>query len=477
MTISSTLPNTEQFEVFVPLPTSMEQLEAAVQKLGHSGIAAPPPNLMEIGKRLRQIYETARRDGYSSLGRSEIRKLPYAYWVGNDPGLTWIEPELVRRYWTHYLPEALQASPRRAKRWLMPLLFVYCEQFALHRDFLTYAQNVVACLRATEWPVTQKFYSLQSQYSFFNPLEAPRRLAEYFFREKELSLDTQLTDLSLWSGFCASSLGSAVFDAGLSFSDMFLRDAQTVRRILKWEALGAGRVVKTSLRVRFADALLGCWSGYIPDETLRKELINFFLEQYGDPRFPAHRHYQWEGVSDRAKHVLLNWLTGDTLRAFIELLQRTADDIWRYREKFWMAYYDQGYIDEAWIALGDDALGIAKRLKLDEQGMGYAHLEGGATRSQSVLLLKIGGLVFTEWSHNGALRAYLEASPDAPTLYRNAYHGAELRARPSLDFHDAANAKPELTHANSDKGSWQRKARDFIRRHTGIHLGDREILL
>jgi hypothetical protein len=45
-----------------------------------------------------------------------------------------------------------------------------------------------------------------------------------------------------------------------------------------------------------------------------------------------------------------------------------------------------------------------------------------------------------------------------------------------MDFHDGLNQNPELRHMNSDGGTWQRKARDFIRQHTGIHLNDRDIL-
>ena len=122
------------------------------------------------------------------------------------------------------------------------------------------------------------------------------------------------------------------------------------------------------------------------------------------------------------------------------------------------------------------ALWQAKRLLVDEKGMGYGMLEGGATNNQSVMFLKIGDLVFTEWSHNGSLRAYKDGSPQAPSLYQRTYHGADLRAATSLDFHDAANMNPELRHMNSEDGTWQRKARDFIRRRTNVYINDAEIL-
>lgn len=83
-----------------------------------------------------------------------------------------------------------------------------------------------------------------------------------------------------------------------------------------------------------------------------------------------------------------------------------------------MAYYDAGHIEEAWLALGWDARTVAKKLQVDERGMGFGRLEGGAAPNQSVLLLKIGHLVFTEWSHNGSLRAYVDGERGTPRLMR-----------------------------------------------------------
>jgi hypothetical protein len=45
-----------------------------------------------------------------------------------------------------------------------------------------------------------------------------------------------------------------------------------------------------------------------------------------------------------------------------------------------------------------------------------------------------------------------------------------------MDFHGGVNVNPELRHMNSTGGTWQRKARDFIRQQTGVFVSDREIL-
>lgn len=463
--------------MFAPLPSSMSKLEAAVQLMDDPGLQPPPPDMLDIGGRLRKIYARARSTGYADLTRNELRKLPYAYWSNSAPVLTQVESDLVRQYWEIHLPDALKSNPRRAKRWLAPLFFIYCECFSQsNSEFLDFARRFVSAIQLADGLFAQRLQGLQKEFRFFVPSEAPGRLAGHFFLNRSKPLDGLLQDLQLWPGFFASEFGSSVFRAGLGLSAESLRDAQTVHRLMDWSKRMSASLVKTGFRVLYANALLSCWVGHKPADTLKNILIDYFLKQYGDPRFQAHLHYQWDGVSQQAKGVILNWLTGDTLRGFMKLLQRTADDIWQYRQKFWMAYYERGYIDEAWMALGDHAWWAAQSLKTDQKGMGCARLDGGAASNQSVLLLKIGGLVFTEWSHNGSLRAYRDGSPQAPNLYQSSYHGADLRAATSLDFHDGLNMNPELRHMNAEGGTWQRKARDFIRRQTNVHLSDSEIL-
>jgi hypothetical protein len=462
--------------MFTPLPTSMPKLEDAVRQMDEVAVQTPPP-MMEIGQRLRLAYARARSNAYSDLSQSEIRKLPFAYLVGDEPSLQDIDGELTRLYWDEYLPEALLSSPRRAKRWLSPLFFTYCEHFnptsSVFRDF---ANKLVRAIGSAQGLFAEKLQDLQRRHGFFIPSEVPARLATHFFVNQSKSIDQLMADALLWPGFVESGLGEATFRAGLSLPGQHYTEAQTIYRVMDWNKRLPASVVKTDIRVPFADALLRHWGRQKPVDSIKSVMIDFFVRVYGDPRFEGHRQYQWHGVSPQALATFKNWLTGDTLRGFMKLLQRTADDIWMHRQKFWMAYYEKGCIDEAWLALGQDALWEAKRLLVDEKGMGYGYLEGGAASNQSVMFLKIGDLVFTEWSHNGSLRAYREGYLDTPKLYEKSYHGADLRAAQSMDFHDGANLNPGLVHSHSDKGTWQRKARDFIRSNTGVTMSDWEIV-
>ena len=213
--------------------------------------------------------------------------------------------------------------------------------------------------------------------------------------------------------------------------------------------------------------------------TTKAVLVNYFVKHYHDPRLlgPGNAGHHWQGVSQQAIDTLRRWLAGDTLRGFLQVLERTADLIWRYRQKFWMAYYDAGYLEEAWLVLGDEANLQARQLFVNQSSISYGRFTGGATPQQSVLLLKIGGLIFSEWSHSGSLRAYRDSDLSAPSLYGSEYHGNDLREAVSMDFHDGQNMNPQLSHHASDNGTWQRKARDFINRETGLYLSDRVIIL
>lgn len=454
----------------------MPKLEDAVRQMDEVTIQAPPP-MMEIGQRLRLVYARARSNTYSDLSQSEIRKLPFALWLDDEPSLVDTDPELIRFYWDEFLPEALQSSPRRAKRWLSPLFFTYCEHFnPTSSAFRNFADKFVQAIGLAQGQFAEKLQDLQHQYNFFDPTEVPMQLASHFFANQSKPIDALMTDVLLWPGFIESGLGVATFRAGLSFSGQQYTEEHTIYRLMDWNKRLPASVVKTDMRVPFADALLKHWGRQKPVDAVKRALVDFFVRLYGDPRFETHREYQWHGVSQQALDTFKNWLTGDTLRGFMKLLQHTADDIWMHRQKFWMAYYDKGCIDEAWLALGQDAHLEAKRLLIDEKGMGYGYLEGGATSNQSVMFLKIGGLVFSEWSHNGSLRAYREGELDTPKLYAKSYHGADLRAAQSMDFHDGANLNPSLVHSHSDKGTWQRKARDFIRSNTGVTMSDWEIV-
>ena len=461
--------------IFIPPPASWPRLAEATAALDSVEIK-PPPDFVALGTRLRRAYAAARKDNYQGLSSSLIRKLPYAYWMDDEPALINLDGSLVIRYWSEFLPKALDSGPRRAKRWLAPLFYTYCEHFdRTDESFLDFARRLSQFLTRGQGQFASRLINLQREVSFFNPSTAPDKLAAALLVPSE-PLTDRLERHLLWPGFLDTKLGSATFNAALASVRNRTADTAEFIRLLDWARRLAAPVSKTDHRIHFADSMLLPWLRRKPEDRLKSALIDRFVTVYGDPRMSGSRNFQWRGVDQAAVNLLLNWLTGDTLRAFMRILEQTADDIWRYRRKFWMAFYEAGHVEEAWLALGTDAARLADRLKGETRGVGYGRLEVGIQPNHSVLLLRIGSLVFSEWSHNGSLRAFRVNAPGAPTLYQKTYNGRELRDAVSLDFHNGENERPQLMHAASERGTWQRKARDFIKRQTGVFLRDGDIL-
>lgn len=459
--------------MFAPLPQGFPRLAELVSAMDSVAVSAPP-DTSELVARLRRLYADSRATEYRDLPASAWRKLPYAYWHHPHAVLDSVEPDLVKAYWFERAPEAVAASPRRAKRWLTPLLHAYCEYFnPKEQGFLAFASQIKELLSKGDGAFADRLKELQSKLSFFDPSRVTTELAKRLMNDAR-SLDATLADHLLWPEFLQSPMGNAVFAAALNLEPLASNLEQRTLRLIEWSARLGVLIAKSEHRRAFADALLRPWVRRQVPAHFKSLMLDFVLKAYGDPRLPGPRQYGWREVSPDAVGMVMSWLVGDTLRGFVEILRRTADEIWRHRQKFWMAYYDAGHIDEAWLALGARAEWLARHLRSQERGLGYGTLTGG-TQDQSVLLLRIGDLVFCEWSHNGALRAYQFGSGTAPLLYQSLYGAAELKTPLSLDFHDGANQNTWLAHSNSEGGTWQRKARDFIRKQTNVYLRDQEI--
>jgi hypothetical protein len=155
--------------------------------------------------------------------------------------------------------------------------------------------------------------------------------------------------------------------------------------------------------------------------------------------------------------------------AFFEILRHTEDDIGPYRRRFWEAYFHAGHILEAWIALGEQA--VAELQKIDPAGeLSYAKILGKIAPNQCVLMLRMGNILFCDWSHQGRLRAIPISSKQAPKLYQAEYELFQLRFPTPLDFNDGRLDDPGLLHFESALGGWQDTARHFIGQQLDIHL-------
>ena len=147
----------------------------------------------------------------------------------------------------------------------------------------------------------------------------------------------------------------------------------------------------------------------------------------------------------------------------------TADSIWKHRQDFWTKYYQHGYIAEAWAVLGRDAERYVQR-HYRGVDLAYGRLTGQYDDNQSVLLLKIGDMLFCEWSHNGKLRAINADAKTSPELYKSVYDSSDLRFDSFPFLSSTGQVHLGLPHLHSENRWWQTTAAKFISNKLGIHL-------
>ena len=225
-----------------------------------------------------------------------------------------------------------------------------------------------------------------------------------------------------------------------------------------------------SCKNALVEALLLPFANRSASDAIRKLLKEFIFLHFKDPRMDSSR---WVNISTKAKDVFLSWLVESTLHSFFQLLDyvsrsdATADRHWTYRKAFWSAYLRHGMIDEAWLVLGPDAYDNAKHFLSDETEYGRFIRGGGVVLpNHSTLIIRIGSLVITEWSHVGSYRLWQSFHDRTPKFYKVYYKRSDLVTLPMI----------EDAHRGSENGNWQNKLARTIQDHTGIEVSSHEYM-
>jgi hypothetical protein len=231
-------------------------------------------------------------------------------------------------------------------------------------------------------------------------------------------------------------------------------------------------------RGEVARALLSPWltNGPVPDLTIRDEVRSFLLSHFGDPRI---RGGDWQEVGPAGITLMLKWLAGVSLKSFFELIADHAlDEHFKYRRAFWSSYLDAGVIDEAWLALGRNVYHKARTIP--ELRGAFGRLEGqGVSGNQSIIILRVGGLVFCEWSHSGRIRAWKADSSNAPRPGKQTNFARDDVTKPCLLFprnrfgRGGSRDDQGLTHFNSKDFYWQQTVANLIHHNNGPLLENR----
>lgn len=205
-------------------------------------------------------------------------------------------------------------------------------------------------------------------------------------------------------------------------------------------------------------ALLSPYRTENPTDIVKGRIENFLLERFGDPR--ANR-LRWSKVGEEEVGVLSRWLTKESFELLMQVLSSTNNTgQWKDRAKFWGHYIDHEFVSEVWVVFGPDAYRQANRLVKEgeiKSRSAFGVLERENIQLiHSAILMKIGDLIVSEWTHDGKIRIYSSSNPRKPKFYSTRYSPNSIRDDSSPDF-----VKVHL-------GAWEYDVETYIYRATNI---------
>lgn len=475
--------------LFISPPQDFDQLAHVVRTKRGSGFGKDP-DLRTVGERTYSAFESIQfqplhTSDAPTLGTAprqrDWRHIPYALWLNDHRGLH-AHSALTQHYFDVAVPEAL--NTRRPLKWGRSLLHTYLQNFnpdnAVFVKLANTAQQFFADARVQKSLSETEAFGLDrllTQLQLLDPHMGPWQVANDVLGMPADKTLTQWQERhALTAGFWLNPFCRQAFMEALQAPDEVRTTLPYIQRMCEWAVHDAGTPMQRFrypiCRDEFAYSLLSPWFNKQPPPEIQNFLLSALLRTLGDPR---HNHPGWLGVRQEAIDLASRWLTGRTLDAFFEILRHTDDDIGPYRRRFWEAYFHAGHILEAWIALGEDA--VTQLQKIDPTGeLHYAKILGKVSPNQCVLMLRMGNVLFCDWSHQGRLRAIPFSSKQAPKLYRSEYELFQLRFPTPLDFNQGRFDDPGLLHFDSQLGGWQDVAREFISQQLGISLPLSELL-
>lgn len=444
-------------------PTKASSLAALNERLGRFDFPLDQVTVFSDAESLFNLFSSLKDKGdYERVSERTWRRLPEA--ITGVEGKCVLElKEITDYYWSQKLSNV---TPERLSRWLRPLVLSYFFVFdTTSENFKKFFSGLEEILDKNAERLSKGLEELCGR-GIFDLQDGPLKFASAVIQSPS-TIESFNQSHDLWTDFPSTKFAAQAFKSLISLDPSLLRSPQATQNLLSW--LGAPHKPRyPALSRTAAELILLPWTSAMPNPGQMHALRSYVLEcpYLGNP---DRQNPNWIEVDPACKEIFKKWMIGQSLDAFFEVLQNTADDLWRYREKFWRTYFSLGAIEDVWLILGKDAEFFVRRNQAK-----YGHLKfgvfndrsGGVARNHSLLIIRIGHLEFAEWSHNGSLRA---RPLDKDVLYKPQRCDGNDYKFESMDFHDGLNERTQLAHHHSATGGWQDKARKFIRKHTNIN--------
>ncbi|MEJ5242384.1 MAG: EH signature domain-containing protein [Desulfomicrobiaceae bacterium] len=463
-----------QPEPLVPIHTqrAREEIERRL-----TTVEPKPLKRIEIEEVWRAIKRTmAQEQACTELTKRELNAVPWVVFARFDQ-----HPPLAEDFnFISFFYKCI--SSRGGSKAIVATVAAFLQYYPIHSPtFKAWKTKVSSLLNLYSTPRCQRLKDCASKVGFFED-DGPVRLWQYI-QENQRPVQEILDELWLTGprarlGFVQAAFFEATASVRGALEQGALREAGLQRlfdfALIAPEGARAERVRpeprfdSPDCRRELAESLLLPFAHGNRNPNLKPRIQEFLLRHLGDPRLD--RRNLWRDVSEEARRIMLGWLVEETLEDFFRLLEYTAEGDavarrhWRYRQAFWTAYLKAGVIREAWVVLGPGVdYQARRRLGLQQESYGQLHPGQNVQHNHAVLILRIGHLLITDWSHNGMYRVWNEGEPNArlaPKPYQRYYQRSQLVQNP--DYYGR--------HYSSENGGWQEKLASYIYQQTGIKL-------
>lgn len=254
----------------------------------------------------------------------------------------------------------------------------------------------------------------------------------------------------------APGLMDHVHDAYLDNIRENLKTEDQINLLFKWLNPEPGKR-KQSGSVNVIEAVLGHWLQRTPSDELRQIITEHLINQYNDPRTSQ---VKWTGVTEELMNVIFSWLTREDLRFFISVVDATQrDPQWQPRKKFWLRLFDEGLIEQAWVAFCPSAERYARENLVRNGFTDNTRRFARQTKRKdtSILIMKIGSKIVVDGCHSYKTHVFNLDDPNAPKLFRREY-----------DCDDDVMHRSQLSKAHIHIPSWSDWVREAIRPNSHI---------
>ena len=426
------------------------------------------PNTFEIKETYDRLLEAAQSNKLSWISDSDWRLAPYVFWYGEV--ILVEDVDFLHAYFSWLSKNML---PRNWRNLIKFYLLYYQHHVENKESFRIIAKMVQTALvnptlkeRLKNWSVRHQSYGLFNE-DFIIKQSVSAFVVDAGCDWKHFS-ELMGLDGELSQGGYADAIGMEL-----------LQQLRTTSKLELINAIECFHFENNTLRfenrrTHIIEALLAPWvkQPYLKAENEKDAVYKLLLAHFHDPRLAFHKTKYWRLVSDDALKVMYRWLTEATIDQFFEIIDRMAlEHQWKYRKKFWQAYFDKGVIDQAWVALGSNAQRVAHTAFGKHFSAG--NIEGSGTdKDQSVLIIQIRDLIFAEWSHNGKCRAWKLDDPNCPVINQPQYFSREIKSH-SMQIVPSHQADG-ITHNSSENYLWQNRLSEFIYNETGIRVSQHD---